>query len=223
MKNHWRKINPNTLSLFLGVMILVGCASGNIHSVSLPENEEASIERVAVIPFQIGKTPEKQFAFKSSSVAPGAQEVITRLFWQRLNEKGDYRLASHLNVKKVLGEVENGTGTITSEKIKILGERLRVEGVVIGLIDVYEERKGTNYGVESPAAVGFVVQFYRVKDGQLLWKGSYYERQKSLMEDIRTFSLFLKRGGKWVTASDLADFGIRELIKRFPILKMKES
>jgi len=222
MKGLRGKSGLNTVCLFGWLMIGFGCAPGNIHSLTSSNLEGISIERIAVIPFQIGKTPEKQPSFKSTTVAPGAQEVITSLFQQGLSDISHYHLASPLNVKKVLEEVGTGTGLASFEKIKFLGERLRVEGVVIGLIDMYEERKGTKYGIESPAAVGFVAQFYRVKDGMLLWEGSYYERQKSLMEDVRTFFLFFKRGGKWVTAKELTKFGVHQLIKEFPILKTEE-
>ena len=50
-------------------------------------------------------------------------------------------------------------------------------------------------------------------DGQVLWVGNYYERQRPMSED---FIGFLQRSGMFVTAEELAEYGVDEMLKVFP-------
>jgi hypothetical protein len=60
--------------------------------------------------------------------------------------------------------------------------------------------------------VGFEVKVVAA-DGQVLWVGNYYERQRPMIED---FSGFLQRWGAFVTAEELAQYGVDEVLKEFP-------
>jgi len=37
-----------------------------------------------------------------------------------------------------------------------------------------------------------------------------------LSEDLNTLPLFIERGGKWLTAEELASYGAKEMIKTLP-------
>jgi hypothetical protein len=50
-------------------------------------------------------------------------------------------------------------------------------------------------------------------DGQVLWVGNYYERQRPMNED---FTGFVQRRGAFVTAEELAQYGVEEILKKFP-------
>ena len=60
MKSIRGKTGLYTICIFGWLMIGFGCAPGNIHSLVSSDLEGISIERIAVIPFQMGKTPEKK-------------------------------------------------------------------------------------------------------------------------------------------------------------------
>ena len=45
-----------------------------------------------------------------------------------------------------------------------------------------------------------------------MWKGKYDETQKSLSENLLDASKFFKGGGKWVTAENLAEMGLTEML-----------
>lgn len=83
------------------------------------------------------------------------------------------------------------------------------------LIYRFQERKGGNYAVEKPASVAF--HMHLMKDGVLGKIFEYSEEQKALTQNLFTMGKFLKRGGKWVTADELAEEGINAGLDQFLI------
>jgi hypothetical protein len=88
---------------------------------------------------------------------------------------------------------------------------MAVDAALIGRVLVYQERKGNKLGGET-AAVGFEVKLISA-DGTPLWAGNYYEKQKPFTEDAQGFA---ERGGVFVTADELAEYGATHLVDRFP-------
>jgi hypothetical protein len=76
---------------------------------------------------------------------------------------------------------------------------------------MYQERVGSRLGAHPPAIVGFQAKVIAV-DGQVLWVGEYYERQRPMTEDLLGF---LQRWS-FVTAAELAEYGVEEVLKEFP-------
>ena len=93
-----------------------------------------------------------------------------------------------------------------------VAKRLNADAALIGLVSVFQERVGGRFGASPPASVGFEVRAVAA-DGQVLWVGNYYERQRPMTEDLLGF---LQRWGMFVTAEDLARFGVDEVLKEFP-------
>ena len=54
------------------------------------------------------------------------------------------------------------------------------------------------------------------QDGTVVWIGQFFEEQKPFTQD---FKGMLERGGKWVTAEELARSGVKRVIQRLPIGK----
>jgi hypothetical protein len=83
------------------------------------------------------------------------------------------------------------------------------------LIYRFQERKGGNYAAEKSASVAF--HMHLMKDGVLGKVFEYSEEQKALTDNLFTVGKFLKRGGKWVTADELAEEGINAGLNQFII------
>ncbi len=94
-----------------------------------------------------------------------------------------------------------------------VGTRLKVDGVVAGLVRTYREREGSKLGAK-PAAVGFEVYLLRPSDGMVLWTGEFFEEQKPLNQDVVGF---FEKGGGFVTADKLAELGVNKVMKAFPV------
>jgi hypothetical protein len=103
--------------------------------------------------------------------------------------------------------------------LRKVGKELEADGVIMGYVYRYRERKGYPYSVEKPASVAFGIYLIRVSDGALVWKGIFDRTQGSLMENILQVSSFLKHGGKWLTAEELSEVGVDKILKTFPDLQ----
>lgn len=89
--------------------------------------------------------------------------------------------------------------------------------VIVGTVWRYREWIGGPAGVQSPASVAFAIAFIHVASGKMVWKGRFAETQTSLFENILDIRVFLNKGGKWLSANDLARYGVTELFKRYPM------
>lgn len=96
--------------------------------------------------------------------------------------------------------------------------RLRVvdpaqaDAILSGVVRRWSEREGSASGVRHPASVWLVLEL-RDGDSRLLWTGTYEETQSPLSEDLGSLPRAWDRGFRWVTASELADYGARELVR----------
>jgi hypothetical protein len=100
-----------------------------------------------------------------------------------------------------------------AELAKEVGTRLKVDGVLTGLVRTYREREGSSFGAK-PAAVGFEVYLLRPRDGAVLWTGKFFEEQKPFIQDVPGF---FEKGGGFVTADTLANLGVKKMMKAFPV------
>ena len=49
----------------------------------------------------------------------------------------------------------------------------------------------------------------------MIWNGHFEETQKPLSENVLDLGMFIKRKGSWVTADELAQGGLEDLLGRF--------
>lgn len=78
------------------------------------------------------------------------------------------------------------------------------------LIYRFQERQGGNFSVVRPASVGFHVHLF--EGGRLVDVFVFDETQQPLSDNVFRFFTFLKRGGRWITAGELAREGVHKAI-----------
>ncbi|WP_147820856.1 hypothetical protein [Salidesulfovibrio onnuriiensis] len=88
-----------------------------------------------------------------------------------------------------------------------VGKCMAVEYLLVPQVIEWDERQGGDMGVEAPAAVVLDFFLINVKDETMI-RAHFSETQESLTENIFKAKSFFKRGGKWVTAHELASEGI---------------
>jgi hypothetical protein len=76
----------------------------------------------------------------------------------------------------------------------------------------FEDRIGGEYSVKRPASVAFTLQIIRVSDGATLWRNTFDETQQALMENLLKAGLYRKTGLRWLTAAQLADYGLNQAV-----------
>ena len=97
-----------------------------------------------------------------------------------------------------------------------LGSALHAELMILGNVWKYRERVGGSRGVSQPASVSFAIYMIEVDSGKLLWKEVFSETQSSLAENTLNFKIFFKRGSRWLSADELASYGVNEVFMKFP-------
>lgn len=217
----------------------VGCSGSKVATKSAPELSRYQIRSMALIPFasiatpqssgqddlfipapdsirrsdiSIGVPVERQPGTPPTMLVPGyAAEQVTELFWRHLRNWKGLQVVSPGDVARASSS-DAGLPKLGAEKAAVaVAKRLKTDAALIGLVSIYQERVGSRLGANPPAIVGFEAKVMAV-DGQVLWAGAYYERQRPMTEDLLGF---LQRWS-FVTAAELAEYGVDEVLKEFP-------
>lgn len=139
------------------------------------------------------------------------------LYVERLNDPSAIR-CPYCHRPIVAGTIhENAEGLLATEMGGSLDEKgiahtgEKGQGRYLHLfIYRFQEREGGNFSVVRPASVGFHVHLYegdRIADVFV-----FDETQQPLSDNIFRFFTFIRRGGKWITAGELAREGIHKAI-----------
>ena len=226
--------------IVVGVMeMVVGCSGSKVATQSAPELSRYHIRSMALLPFTSIVTPqspghddpiipapesirrsdislgvplEGQPRTSKTMLVPGyAAEQVTELFWRRLRNWKGIQVVSPGDVARA-SSADQDLVRLGPEKAAVaVAKRLKADAVLIGLVSMYQERMGSRLGADPPATVGFEAKVI-ASDGQVLWAGGYYERQRPMTEDLLGF---LQRWS-FVTAAELAEYGVDQVLREFP-------
>jgi hypothetical protein len=220
-------VSQIALFLFLGLVLSLfsGCASGR--PLQKPV-EPIEVGDILVLPFQnlhetcgidtSFRCPFVGITYQISEIREGAIEYLTNNLFSRLQSREDLSLIEPEQSVGARAVVLSNRNEELSEKDLII-ETARIAGaesVIVGRVFRYKERIGTAFSVHAPASVAFDLLLIRVSDGQLLWVGRFNETQKTLFENLFRLSTVFKRSIRWHTADELANFGLEEVLEKFP-------
>jgi hypothetical protein len=219
--------------------ITTGCSGSKVTTKSSNELARYKIQSIALVPFTSLSTPQVrdqgEFFFstpssmrrsdisisvpstvepppKQAMVVPGyAAEKVTELFWGRLRDRKGVQVLSPGDAARAAAAKGELTGAKPEQAAAGIAKSLKADAALIGVVLVYQERVGSRLGANPPATVGFEAKVVAA-DGQVLWAGGYYERQRPMTEDLVGF---LQRWA-FVTAAELAEYGVDEVLKEFP-------
>ncbi|MGC4099657.1 MAG: hypothetical protein QM706_21405 [Nitrospira sp.] len=229
----------SAISIVALASITGGCSGSKVTTKSSNEIARYQIRSIALMPFTSIATPQVsdqddlfvatpqslrrsdismaiprdiQPPPKQAMVVPGyAAEKVTELFWGRLQDRKGVQVLSPGDTVRV-SSTEGDLTTMGPEKAAVaIAKRLKADAALFGRVLVYQERVGSRLGANPPATVGFEAKVIAT-DGQVLWVGGYYERQRPMNEDLVGF---LQRWA-FVTAAELAEYGVAEVLRDFP-------
>jgi len=146
------------------------------------------------------------------TVPTGAGDIVTQLLWSRLKTRQGMTVLSPSEAAKVLGASAMPPSSISQSPAVTVAKQLKADASLIGQVRVYQERVGGRFGASPPATVGFEAKVVAA-DGQVLWEGNYYEKQRPMTEDLMGF---IQRRGVFVTAEELATYGVEHMLNEFP-------
>lgn len=218
------------LGVGLGILVeaLWGCAPPERFTVYAPPGiSSIRVEKIAVVPFFMGRHPSQMgqslycaigsLWYDHSSVVPGANETLTRMAHElligRLGGKVESLDHSMAALEGVAKDEQVDTPLSLARKV---GRSVGCDLVLAGTVWRFRERSGGPAATFHPASVAFEIYLIDVRSGEALWVGGFDETQKSLSENIWDLGTFMDRGARWLTANELARFGLRELVNRIP-------
>jgi len=222
------------------VLTVVGCSGSKVTTKSSAELPRYQIRTIALVPFTTLATPQvrdivdptfsvpaevlrnntgivvppniEQSVRQTVIIPPSAGETVTQLLWSRLRIRQGMTVLVPSEAAKVLASQATARPPSDESMAVVVAKQLKADASLIGQVRVYQERVGGRFGASPPATVGFEAKLVAA-DGQVLWVGNYYERQRPMIEDMMGF---FDRWGMFVTAEELAMYGVDHMLLEFP-------
>jgi hypothetical protein len=224
----------------LAVLLVVGCSGSKVTTKASAELSRYQIRTMALVPFTTLATPQvRDVADQHFSVPPevrrsdmamavppniehplrqtvtvpaGAGDIVTQLLWNRLKTRQGMTVLSPGEAARALTSQTALQPSPGQSQAVTVAKQLKADASLIGQVRVYRERVGGRFGASPPATVGFEAKVVAA-DGQVLWEGNYYEKQRPMTEDLMGF---IQRRGVFVTAEELAAYGVEHMLNEFP-------
>lgn len=224
----------------LAVLVAAGCSGSKVTTKSFAELPRYQIRTIALVPFTILTTPQvrdvldqtfsapsgarrsdmaiavppntEQTVRQTATVPTRAGDTVTQLLWSRLKTRQGVTVLAPSEAAKVLASQAAAQPSVGLSSAVVVAKQLKADASLIGQVLVYQERVGGRFGANPPATVGFEAKVVAA-DGQVLWEGNYYERQRPMIEDLVGF---FERWGMFVTAEELATYGVEHMLLEFP-------
>ena len=181
---------------------------------------------LAILPFFIERgddpgrgvvCPVCKGIYRKGDILPGSQNILTRLLQEKMEAMGIFEILPQEKVEEALSKSDRRQFGIKPMRSFIqLGKTLNVDFIFVEYLFRFEERIGSNIGVQKPASVGFDVHLIRLRDEKMVWIGKFDETQKPLSENLLKIGDFVRRKASWLTAAELSSVGMDEMLKRFP-------
>ena len=224
----------------LAVLAVGGCSGSKVTTKASSDLARYQIRTIALVPFTILATPQvrdvvdqafsmpsgarrsdmaiavppntDQLVRETVTVPMSAGDTVTQLLWSRLKARQGVTVLAPSEAAKVLASQSTTQSPAGQMPAVTVAKQLKVDASLIGQVLMYQERVGGRFGASPPATVGFEAKVIAA-DGQVLWVGNYYERQRPMIEDVMGF---IQRRGMFVTAEELATYGVEHLLLEFP-------
>lgn len=185
------------------------------------------VERVGLMPFfkgsygsDIGSSltcPVCELSFDANNLTPDCDRVLTGFVQDSLEIRYGDKLIPLREVMKAYRETPKDEFKDTPLALaQRVGKALSANAMMVGSVWKYRDRMGGTRAVESPASVAFAVYLIDVETGNIVWSKDFAQTQRSLFENILQAQSFFDKGGKWLTADELAQIGVKEIFKSFP-------
>lgn len=102
-----------------------------------------------------------------------------------------------------------------------VGRQFGADAVLAGHLYRWRERGGSGMAASRGASVACDLNLITPADGALVWRAKFDKTQTSLMQNVLDMGLFIKAGGRWLTAEELAGIGLEQLVADMPFRSAK--
>ncbi len=200
------------LVLGLSLLVLAGCGKPR-PSATAPRPQGKLVIAAFTSPTSsmdllAGYLPEED-----KPVSPEVLSKLDAVIQNTLNEHGvmDYTPAAVTRqCQDVVVFKEAGIPRMSALNYWVnVGKCMTADYILVPQVLAWHEREGGEMGVKNAAAVSIDLFLINVKERTML-RGHFSETQESLSQNLFAAGKFFNRGGKWVSALQLAQEGIDE-------------
>ena len=220
-----RGSRASTLILVCLLPLTLGCA----HTGGASDSK-ASLEGIAsilVIGFRPVILPDEQPGMVRNPLTdeirhaePVPQDVADKLtygLFDHLTRSGGYHFIPPRDARSQSSTIDSPSKIRGDFELYLrMGESLSSDAFLAGYIWRWKERKGAEFAVEFPASVHFDLYLVRLDDKAIVWEYEYDKTQQSLAENFLDLRTFLRAKGTWLSASELAELGLEQMVEAFP-------
>lgn len=209
------------------VFILLGaCASQG--PVVRQQGDLTAINKVTILPFQnmaalhgtdTGiRSPITGRVFMSGPVANGVDLYLTDLLVSHIQQATSFQIVPSRDAAAIMdGFVEvQGREWPRRKLLARTGQRLGADAILVSHVYRFRERVGGGMASESPSSVAFDIYLIDCRQERVLWSAFYDYTQQALSENLGGMGNFFRRGGRWVTAEELATAAMEDIFEDFP-------
>jgi len=214
-------------ALILLVFVVGACASQG-GPVIRPQGDLTKIEKVAVLPYKNMTTIHGEGAtirspitgrvFVTGPVVNRADQFLTEQVVSRVRQDIAFKTVPARNADRILNAVADGKGRAWNRRMQLAetGRQLGADAIMVGHVYRFRERVGTNLAADSPASVAFDIYIIDCRQESVVWSAFYNYTQQALSDNLGGMGNFIRRGGRWVTAEQLATFAIEDMFADLP-------
>ncbi|MEF2145235.1 MAG: hypothetical protein V3573_07315 [Desulfovibrionaceae bacterium] len=202
------------LFVLLAAVLFSGCAEHQVPPISRPDGVYAVAGMThpkynwqlmaGYLPME-GKEVEREVLFE-----------LDQTMMQLLASHGVNGLTPPANTRQcqeIITFENKGASRITARQYWVnVGKCMKVDYLIVPQLLYWKERQGSEWGVENPAGVVMDLYIVDVKNESLLARRHFDETQRDLSSDLGNAGKFVDRGGKWITASELAREGLEKML-----------
>ena len=197
------------LPLLLLLAVALSCAPQKRAELKTPEN------KLAVAPFYQPGSGEKCLCPLDRSeqdVPDRVLEQLTAELLDQLDKRGLSSLKEPGRVERCRKAVFSGSSASPESRREYwssVGDCVSADYLLIPQLMQWRQRLGGQWGVEKPARVVLCLVLFHAKKDKVLEVFSFQEEQQSLTQNLLKIGAFIRRGGGWIRAQELAAEGIR--------------
>ena len=224
-------MRPTILSAATGLLILMtvltACRPHGSRTQTLVGYDVVNLRRVVVMPFLLGNTnlnADDQLkpvldctlmdfcqAVNDQLVA-GAEAVLTREMQRAMELRLYDRVVPLTDATAIYDRLPQNRQVDTPRQLaQRFGQAAGADHVLLGSVWRYQNRTP-----DSGASVAFTVYLLQVDNGRRVWRGRFDKTQQALTDDLQDAGLFFKGGARWLSAEELARYGIAQVMQDFP-------
>ena len=223
-----------------GFIIMGACAPTKVTTTASPALDQYHVRSVVIMPFdrlatpQILDSPEDELSVprgarrseiqmapdsrasghldrETSTVPAFVPDKVSQMMYRKLSKLKGLRVMAAEEAAPTMKTSGSSTPRAPSQAAQDAIRKTGSDAALVGRVLIYRERDGSKWGA-NPAIVGFEVKLIG-SDGLTLWSANYYEKQRPLIEDLVGF---WQHGGGFVTADELAEYGVERIVRKFP-------